>query len=126
VNVTTLVGRLTADPNSRTVAVTGAERTVTTFGLAVPAAGDRATEPVYIDVAVWGATAQACASYLRRGRRIAVTGRLDLARWTEDDGTPRRLHRVVAHQVDFLDGHRTDESRHDTAMTARPVPEAVR
>ena len=125
-NVITLVGRLTTDPDTRTVTVAGDERTVTTLALAVPAAGDRAADPVYIDVTVWGATAQACSAHLRRGRRVAVTGRLDLARWTAEDGTARRAHRVVAHQIDFLDGPRTDDRQCRTTETSSPFPEAVR
>lgn len=114
-NVCSIVGRLTADPDSRTITVDGAERTMTTLGLAIAPAGGRDAEPVYIDVTVWGSVAQACATYLRKGRRVAVTGRLDLARWTAEDGTPRRAHRVIASQVDFLDGSRSSE----------PVPTAA-
>ncbi|MGH9008676.1 MAG: single-stranded DNA-binding protein [Acidimicrobiia bacterium] len=114
-NVVSLVGRLTADPDSRTVAVDGTERTTTTLGLAITPAGGRDAEPVYIDVTVWGPSAQACATYLRKGRRVAVTGRLDLARWTAEDGTPRRVHRVVANHVDFL----------DASQGSKPVPTAA-
>jgi single-strand DNA-binding protein len=105
-NVVTLIGRLTADPDARTVTVSGEERTVTTLGLAVPHDRDPDGEPVYVDVTVWGRPARACATWLRRGRRVAVTGRLDLTRWTGENGTARRAHRVVATSVDFLDGPR--------------------
>jgi single-stranded DNA-binding protein len=34
---------------------------------------------------------------------VGVHGRLDLERWSAQDGTPRRAHRVVAMDVEFLD-----------------------
>jgi single-strand DNA-binding protein len=122
-NVITLVGRLTADPDRRTVQAAGAERTVTTLGLAVPS--DRDADPLYVDITVWGAPAEACATWLRRGRRVAVTGRLDQTRWTGPDGAPRRAHRIVASRVDFLDGPRAGDAHTETGSEAPTPSEAV-
>lgn len=95
-NNVTLIGRLTADPASRTSATASGERTVTTLAIAVPPERGRDGDPCYIDVDVWGPAAEACARYLHKGRQVAVTGRLDLNRWTAEDGSARRAHRVVA------------------------------
>src|SRR5438132_1331387 len=92
-----LVGRLTADPDARPITVAGDERTVPTLALAVPAGGDCNASPLYIVAAVWGAAAQACATYLRRGRRVALTDRLDLPGWTAHDGTTGRVHCILHH-----------------------------
>jgi single-strand DNA-binding protein len=102
-NTITLIGRLTTDPASRTVQTEAGERTVTTLALAVPPERGRDGDPCYIDVEVWGATAEACARYLAKGRQVGVVGRLGLNRWKADDGTQRRAHRIVAASVDFLD-----------------------
>lgn len=102
-NSVQLIGRLTTDPSSRTVTTEAGERTVTTLALAVPPERGRDGEPCYVDVEVWGTPADACARYLAKGRQVAVTGRLDLNRWTAEDGTTRRVHRVVATAVEFLD-----------------------
>ncbi len=98
-----LIGRLTTDPTSRSITTEAGERTVTKLALAVPAERGRDGEPCYVDVEVWGTPADACARYLAKGRQVAVTGRLDLNRWTAEDGTTRRVHRVVATAVEFLD-----------------------
>lgn len=95
-----LIGRLTAEPTSRIVAD---DRTVATLAIAVPPERGRDGDPCYIDVEVWGALAEACVTYLTKGRKVAVTGRLDLNRWTAPDGTGRRAHRVVADTVEFVD-----------------------
>ncbi len=102
-NTVILIGRLTTDPTSRTVQVEAGERTVTTLALAVAPERGRDGDACYIDVEVWGSTAEACAGYLAKGRQVGVVGRLDLNRWTADDGTHRRVHRIVAATVEFLD-----------------------
>lgn len=102
-NNVAVIGRLTADPTSRTVDCQGGPRTVANFALAVPPERGRDGDPCYIDVEVWGPPAEACTAYLSKGRRVAVSGRLALDRWTAEDGTARRAHRIVAASVEFLD-----------------------
>jgi single-strand DNA-binding protein len=115
-NSVNLIGRLTIDPSSRIVTTPTGQRTVTTLAVAVPPERGRDGDPCYIDVDVWGPAAEACARYLQKGRQVAVTGRLELQRWTAGDGTARRAHRVVATAVEFLD---RPPVRHDD------IPEAV-
>jgi single-stranded DNA-binding protein len=50
--------------------------------------------PLFIDVATFGRGADACAAYPRRGRAVAVTGRLSY-RESEKDGVKRAKHQVV-------------------------------
>ncbi len=102
-NTITVIGRLTTAPLTRSVASDAGPRTVSTLALAVPPERGRDGEACFIDVVVWGPPAEACARYLDKGRRVAVTGRLALDRWTAQDGTPRRAHRIVATSVEFLD-----------------------
>lgn len=101
-NIITLTGRVTHDPDQRTVSVSGDERSVTTLPIALDE--HRRTEAAcFIDVVCWGGVADACATHLRKGRHVAVTGRLDLSRWTDEAGARHQRHRVVAADVDFLD-----------------------
>lgn len=101
-NTITITGRLTHDPDQRTVTVEGDERTVTTLPVAVNGT-HRSDDPVYIDVVCWGRTAEACGTHLRKGRLVGVTGRIDLSRWTDESGSRHQRHRIVASEVDFLD-----------------------
>ena len=101
-NTITVTGRLTHDPDQRNVTVEGDERTVTTLPVAVNGTR-RDDDPVYVDVVCWGRTAEACATHLRKGRLVGVTGRLDLSRWTDESGVRHQRHRIVAAEVDFLD-----------------------
>lgn len=92
-----LIGRLTHDPQLQR---TPTRSPVTSFRLAIDRRGDGAD---FVTVKTWNRVAEATAAHLRRGRRVAVTGRLAQHEWTDGDG--RRLERliVVADRVEFLD-----------------------
>src|SRR5271170_805310 len=57
----------------------------------------------YVDVEVWGRTAENCKQYLVKGRPIFVEGQLKLDQW-EQDGQKRSKLRVRADRVQFLGG----------------------
>jgi single-strand DNA-binding protein len=97
-----ITARLTADPQTRTVG----ELQICDLRVAIPRrksrdGADRGA--VFIDVTAFGPLATICGKYLAKGRRVAVTGRLELEEWEAEDGNPRRRHKVVADQVEFLD-----------------------
>ena len=95
-NSVQLIGRLTRDPELR---ATGDGGPVCSLRLAVDRMG-RGAEVGFIDVAVWGKPAQACAEHLSRGWLVAVAGRLEYREWTAQDGSRRSGHAVVG-SVDF-------------------------
>ena len=100
-NVVVVTGNLTRDPELRSTA----ERDL---GLQAAGrrqqppqgrqSGDWVDKPNYFDVTVWGAQGENCATYLSKGRPVAVEGRLDWREWEAQDGsqTPeRRDHRQL-------------------------------
>ena len=88
VNVVTLVGNLTADPVTKQL---DDDRKVCNLRIAV---NDVKDQPMFIDVATFGAQADACAKYLTKGRAVAVTGRLVYREW-DDNGTRRSRHHII-------------------------------
>ena len=88
----TLVGHLTSDPVLKPL---GDGRKVCDMRLAVNDQKDQS--PLFIDVATFGSSAEACAKHLTKGRAIAVTGRLIYREWLADDGTRRSKHAVVGY-----------------------------
>lgn len=95
VNSVVLVGRLTADPELRKLPDGGS---VCDLRLAV---NDRRDQPaLFVDVATFGAAADACAKHLAKGRQVAVIGRLIYKEWETKDGNKRSKH-SVAGQVAF-------------------------
>lgn len=55
----------------------------------------------FVDVATFGAQAEACARYLAKGRQVAVSGRLIHREWEAEDGSKRSKHSVIG-RVEFL------------------------
>jgi single-strand DNA-binding protein len=60
--------------------------------------------PNYFDVTVWGAQGENCSKFLRRGRGVAVDGRLQWREWTDKEGQKRQSVDIVAETVQFLGG----------------------
>ena len=113
-NSTALIGRVTRDPELRTVTASGGERSVLTLGIAVrkssrPDNGDSPTAD-FFDVTVWGTLAETCSRHLYKGRLVAVSARLEPTSWDAKDGSKCRGMEIVASAVDFLDSPRSTTS----------------
>src|SRR6476659_4408488 len=105
INRVTLVGRLTRDPELRTLP---AGTSVLSLGLAVNGrqkdqSGNWIDKPNFFDVKVFGGQADMLANHLAKGRRVGVDGRLDWSSWEAQDGQKRSKVEVVAQSVQFLD-----------------------
>ncbi len=101
-NQISLIGRLTADPETRA----GEKHEAATFRLAIPRRNRRDGEDagaVFIDVVSFDGLAKTVADHLTKGRQVAVTGRLEQAEWTNQEGEYRSKHQVIADEVAFLD-----------------------
>lgn len=102
-NKVILIGRLTRDPELR---YTPGGTAVASFGLAVerPFANQQGEREVdFIDIVVWGKTAETCANHLGKGRLVAVDSRIQARTYEAKDGQKRRVVEVVAETVRFLD-----------------------
>lgn len=108
VNRVVLIGRLTRDPELRT---TNSGKNVVDFSIAVQKRikpQDGAPDADFFRVKAWGQTADYVNSYLQKGRLVAVDGRLETRKWTDQNGTNRESVEVVADNVNGLDRPRDD------------------
>jgi len=99
-----LLGNLTRDPEVRYIPSGTA---VASFAIAVNRRykqGDEMKDEVsYIDIVVFGKTAENCGQYLNKGDAILVEGRLQQRRWDDkDSGQKRSKVEVVAQTVNFM------------------------
>lgn len=107
-----LIGRLTADPETRTVA----ESTCTTFTLAVqrrytPKGQDKQTD--FINCVAWRHTGEFIAKYFGKGRMMGVSGELHIRQYTNRDGEKRTATEVAVDNAYFCDDKRRSEEWHD-------------
>ncbi|HEX3857900.1 MAG TPA: single-stranded DNA-binding protein [Verrucomicrobiae bacterium] len=104
-NKVILMGNLTRDPELR---YTPKGNAIAKIGLAVNRvwtneAGEKKEDVTFIDVEVWGRTAENVGQYMRKGRPILVEGRLKLDQWDDKaTGAKRSKLGVVAETVQFL------------------------
>src|ERR671931_2535567 len=106
INRVILTGNLTRDPELRSLA---SGTSVCKLRVAVnsrrkdSASGEWVDKPNYFDVTVWGAQGENCATYLSKGRPVAIEGRLEWREWDASDGSGKRQAvGIVANSVQFL------------------------
>ena len=106
INRVVLVGRLTRDPE---LAALPSGRNVCSLRLACNSShkdqdsGEWTERPHYFDVNVYGPPAETVATYMSRGRLVAVDGRLAWREWETADEQKRQAVSIVADSVQFLE-----------------------
>lgn len=97
-----LIGRLTRDPELR---YTPNGVAVTNFDLAVERDYKQEGQPDadFIRIIAWQKQAEVCANYLKKGRLVAVEGRLQIRNYETKEGQKRTVAEVVVNHVQFLE-----------------------
>lgn len=120
-NVVTLIGNLTRDPELRTLP-NGTN--VCELGVAVNERIKRGDEwedyASFLDVTVWGKQGENCAEYLTKGRPVGITGRLRQDRWETPEGDKRSKVKITAQSVKFLGGR--EEGAQNAPQGASDLP----
>jgi single-strand DNA-binding protein len=101
-NRVVLIGRLTKDPELR---FTPDGVPVATLRIAVNRMRrkDGSQDTDFFNIVVWRRLAELCAEYMKKGRLVAVEGRLRRRSWTTSEGQPRSDVEIVADNIQFLD-----------------------
>lgn len=119
VNRVVLIGRLTRDPELRT---TNTGKSVVSFSIAVQKRikPQNPSDPDadFFRVKAWGQTAEFVSNYMSKGRLVAVDGRLETSKYTDNTGASREVVEVVADNVNGLDRPRDDAGGGDNARPA--------
>ena len=99
------IGRLTRDPELRyTPGGTG----VCKFGIAINRTyrnqeGNNVEDVLFINVTTWGKQAENVSQFLKKGRRVAISGELRSNNWQDKEGNKRTSFEINARTVQFLD-----------------------
>jgi single-strand DNA-binding protein len=123
-NKVMLLGNLTRDPELRHTPKGSA---VADLGIAVnrkvqDGNGGWKDETTFVDVTVWGASAENAQKYLTKGRGVFIEGRLQMDVWDDKaTGQKRSKLKVVADNLQFLpDGKGGPRPSNDSAYTGTP------
>jgi single-strand DNA-binding protein len=110
-----LTGRLTRDPELRTLS-TG--KTVTQFSLATNdyRGGKELSE--FHSIVTWDRLAEICGQYLGKGQLVALEGRLQTRQWEDDKKVRHWKTEIVASSVEMLSGRRKKDYAAESAAEA--------
>jgi single-strand DNA-binding protein len=114
-NKVLLTGRLTRDPELRSLA---SGSSVATFAVATNEfRGKNGKErSEFHNVVVWDRLAQVCGQYLGKGQQVAIEGRLQTRQWDDDRGARHWKTEVVATSVEMLSGRRKRDYEADSLV----------
>ena len=131
-NKVILLGNLTRDPEVR---YTPKGTAVTELGMAVNRVytaenGEKREETTFVDVTLWGRTAEIAGEYLKKGRPVFIEGRLQLDTWDDkQSGQKRSKLKVVGEGLQLLGsrpggggGGGGDEESSGSSRASRPAP----
>ena len=121
-NKVVLLGNVTRDPELRYISSGTA---VTDIGLAIndrrkTATGEWVEETTFVDVTLWGRTADIAGEYVTKGSPLLIEGRLKLDTW-EKDGKKNSKLRVVCNRMQLL-GSKGDGPRGGGGGAGRARP----
>jgi len=115
-----LVGNITRDIELK---YTQSSLAVTELGLAVNdrrknQAGEWIEETTFVDVTLWGRTAEIAGEYLGKGSSVLIEGRLKLDTW-EKEGQKRSKLRVVGERMQMLGNRSGGDNRPSNDQNAQ-------
>lgn len=125
-NHTTFVGRLTRDPE---VKFFKDDKCVCNITVAEnrkykKSDGSQQEESVFLDVELWGRTAEIAGMYCKRGSNVLVAGRLKQDNWEDKDGQKRSKLKLNADVLQLLDSKGDADAAAAAPATRTPAPAA--
>lgn len=126
-NKVIIVGNLTRDVELRYLPSGSA---LATLGLASNRRykkqdGTQGEEVCFVDVKLFGRSAEVANQYLRKGSKVLIEGRLTLENWTDQTGAKKSKHTITAESMQMMDsksnssqdeGYHTQESNAKTSQ----------
>jgi len=105
INVITLTGNMTRDPETRTVN----DKVVCNFTMAVNRPW-KTDDVDFIRCQVWGNIGENTAKYCSKGSKVGIVGRLQIRNYEDKEGNKKTIAEVNCNQVQFLDNKKGESN----------------
>ena len=118
-NVLTMIGRLTRDPELRN---TNSGNPVGNFTIAcddIPLA-DGTKPVVFLDCSIFGKQAETLVKFFKKGSLIAITGRLTQRKYTNKNGVEVKATECTVNRIEFVES-KADREAAEQAQGTQPV-----
>ena len=96
-NKTIIKGRLTRDPELRTVQ---SDLKITTFSVAVPREYNR-DKTDFFDCKAFRKQAEVISTHFTKGKEILISGRMEQSKWTDKNGVNRTSWELIVEDFEF-------------------------
>ncbi len=101
-----LIGNLGADPEVKTFEN---KRKVARLSLATSDEftnkdGEKVKQTQWHQLVVWGKQAEVCEKYLKKGKEIAIEGKLTYRTWTDKEGKNHNITEIVVNELLLMGG----------------------
>lgn len=100
------IGRLTRDPESSTV---GSGTSLCKFGIALNRKYKQTEEVHFFNCTAWGKQAETLAQYAKKGKQLAIEGRLAYRSWADSEGKKHSAVDIVVEGFQFLGGKQSEQ-----------------
>jgi single-strand DNA-binding protein len=107
-----LIGRLGQDPEIKILEKGNkvAKFSLATDDIHIDKDGNRVTHAEWHNIVAWGNLADRCEKYLKKGKEIALDGRLTYHNWEDKNGSKHTSAEIVVNELLFI-GTKTDEKK---------------
>lgn len=103
-NSVKLIGRIGQDPEIKTLDKGNkfAKFSLATSDSFTAKDGSKQEQTQWHNIVMWGNLATICEKYLKKGKEIAIDGRLTYRTWEDKNGTKRTISEIVASEMLFV------------------------
>ncbi|ULG76347.1 single-stranded DNA-binding protein [Leptospira interrogans] len=119
INRVTLVGRFTRDPEFKLINGTSLVNFSLANGRTYVSNGEKREESHFFDCEVWGKPADIIQQYCKKGKQIAIEGRLKQDTWETPEGKKASRIRIVVENFQLLGSK--DDSSSGSSVSSSPA-----
>ena len=101
VNKIILIGNLGQDPETRDISE---DMKVCKFTLATSEKYKGENKTVWHNIVLWNKTAEIAATYLKKGDKVYIEGKVDNRSYEDKEGNKRYISEVIGHNLTMLGG----------------------
>jgi len=116
-----LIGRLVKNPD---IKIVSNGKKVASFSVAVSDGKDQSSKELvqFFNCTAWAKTAEIIESYVQKGHKVAITGKLQNRTWDKPDGTKGYATDIVISELEMLTGKQDSE---DNSSGEQPKETAI-
>ena len=121
-----IIGSLGKDPEVR---ATPSGQKVASFSVAVSEKfkdrnGQQQEKTEWLNIVIWGRLAEICESYLRKGSKVYLEGKISTSSWDDPQGQKRYKTEVICHSMQMLGGKSDNQATQQVPQSQPPSQNA--